>query len=403
MTAATLTPTRRLAPPLDFVLVASIIALALFASATPTPLYADYAARFGFSTPVLTAVYAVYAVGVLSALLLIGRLSDQVGRRPVLLWALGALLVATLLFMGARSVEWLFAARGLQGLATGAVLGAAGAALLDLHPRGDAVHAGLVSGVVSALGIGTGAIVSSTIVQEAPGPRVTPFVLLFVLFAIALAGTLVLRESVDRPQTPRLRPQRPRVPAAVRPVFALSSLGVIASWSIGGLYLALAPSLTAQILHTHSHLAGGAAVFALAGAGGFAQLAFRRFTPVMAMGGGSAALAVGMSATALSVSTGSAALFLGASALTGAGFGVAFLGAIRLVSAAAPAEHRASVMSAFYVVAYLSLSLPAIAAGLVAQSLGLEDTFRIFGLGIVAVALGLGVATWRLRAVAAAA
>lgn len=400
MTVATLTPSRRLAPPLDFGLVAAIIALALFASATPTPLYPDYAARFHFSTPVLTAVYAVYAVGVLSALLLIGRLSDEVGRRPVLLWALAALLVSTVLFMAARSVEWLFAARALQGLATGTVLGAAGAALLDLHPRGDAVHAGLVSGVGSALGIGTGAIVSSTLVQEAPGPRVTPFVLLFVLFALALAGTLLLRESVARPSAPRLRPQRPRVPVSVRPAFVLSSLGVIASWSIGGLYLALAPSLTAQILHTHSHLAGGAAVFALAGAGGVAQLAFHRVTPAMAMGTGSLGLAGGMAATALSVSTGSAVLFLAASAVTGAGFGVAFLGAIRLVSTAAPAEHRASVMSAFYVVAYLSLSLPAIAAGLTAQSLGIEETFRIFGFAVVALALSLALATRRMRAVA---
>jgi len=390
--AAVLAPTRRLAPPLDFVLVAGIIALALFASATPTPLYADYAARWHFSTPVLTAVYAVYAIGVLAALLLIGRLSDQVGRRPVLIWALVGLLGATILFMAAGSVEWLFAARGLQGLATGAVLGAAGAALLDLHPRGDPVHAGLVSGVGSALGIGTGALVSSTLVQEAPEPRLTPFLVLFVLFAAALAGTFALREPVARPERPSLRPQRPYVPPRVRSTFVLSSLGVIASWSIGGLYLALAPSLTAQMLHTHSHLAGGAAVFALAGAGGFSQLFFRRLTPATAMRAGALGLAAGMAGTAASISTGSAVLFLTASAVTGAGFGVAFLGAIRLVSTAAPVEHRAAVMSAFYVVAYLSLSLPAIAAGLTVQQLGIEPTFRIFGFGVVAVALATAMA-----------
>ena len=269
-------PTRRLSPPLDFALVAGIIALALFASATPTPLYADYAASWDFSTPVLTAVYAVYAIGVLTTLLLIGRLSDEVGRRPVLIGSLLALLVATVLFMVAQSVVWLFAARGLQGLATGAAIAAAGAAMLDLHPRGDAVQAGLVNGVGSALGIGLGAAVSSVLVQELPDPRVTPFVLLFVLFAAALAGTLALRESVKRTERPRLRPQRPQVPRQIRPAFVLASLGVIASWSIGGLYLALAPSLAAQLFDTDSHLAGGAAVLAIAGPGGLAQLAFHR-------------------------------------------------------------------------------------------------------------------------------
>ena len=152
VSALALAPSRRLAPPLDFALVAGIVALALFASATPSPLYADYAADWHFSTPVLTAVYAVYAIGVLTTLLLIGRLSDEVGRRPVLIVALVALLLATVLYMAAQSVAWLFAARGLQGLATGAALAAAGAAMLDLHPRGDAVRAGLVNGVGSALG-----------------------------------------------------------------------------------------------------------------------------------------------------------------------------------------------------------------------------------------------------------
>ena len=393
-------PTRRLAPPLDFALVAGIIALALFASATPSPLYADYAASWHFSTPVLTAVYAVYAIGVLTTLLLIGRLSDEVGRRPVLIGSLIALLAATVLFMLAQSVVWLFAARGLQGLATGAAIAAAGAAMLDLQPRGDAVQAGLVNGVGSALGIGAGAAISSVLVQELPDPRVTPFVLLFVLFAVALAGTLALRESVMRTERPRLRPQRPQVPRAIRPTFVLASLGVIASWSIGGLYLALAPSLAAQLFDTDSHLAGGAAVLAIAGPGGLAQLVFHRLSARTAMGAGSLVLAAGMAATVGSLSTDSVPLFFGASIVTGAGFGVAFMGAIRSVSAAAPADQRAAVMSAFYVVAYLALSVPTLIAGLVVPSLGIEPTFRIFGSVVVAIAIATALGT-RHRAIAA--
>ncbi|MEA2417886.1 MAG: hypothetical protein QOE60_92 [Thermoleophilaceae bacterium] len=402
MSATVFAPTRRLAPPLDFALVAGIIALALFASATPSPLYADYAASWNFSTPVLTAVFAAYALGVLASLLLIGRLSDEVGRRPVLVGSLIALLLASLLFMLAQSVVWLFAARGLQGLATGAALAAAGAAMLDLHPRGDARQVGLVNGVGSALGIGFGAAVSSVLVQEAPDPRVAPFALLFVLFAVALAGTLALRESVMRTERPRLRPQRPQVPRAVRPTFVLASLGVIASWSVGGLYLALAPSLAAPLLDTHSHLAGGAAVLAIAGPGGLAQLAFHRVSSRTAMGAGSVLLAVGMTATVASLGTDSVPLFFGGSIVTGAGFGVAFMGAVRSIGAAAPVEQRAAVMSAFYVVAYLALSVPTLIAGLVVPSLGLEPTFRIFGSIVVAVAIATALGT-RHRAIVAAA
>jgi MFS family permease len=401
VSVAVAAPSRRLSPPLDFYLVAGIIFLALFASATPSPLYADYAASWHFSTPMLTAVYAVYALGVLATLLLIGRLSDEIGRRPVLIGSLMALLASTVLYMLAQSVVWLFAARGLQGLATGAAIAAAGAAMLDLHPRGDAVHAGLVNGVGSALGIGFGAAVSSVLVQEAPDPRVTPFILLFVLFAVALAGTFALREPVMRTESPRLRPQRPQVPRAIRPAFVLASLGVIASWSIGGLYLALAPSLATQLFDTHSHLAGGAAVLAVAGPGGLAQLAFHRLSPRTAMGAGSLVLAAGMAATVATLSSGSVVLFLAVSVLTGAGFGVAFMGAIRSIAAAAPIEQRASVMAAFYVVAYLSLSLPTVIAGFVVPELGLEPTFRIFGSAVAALAIVTAVGT-RHRAIGAA-
>src|SRR6201990_3226894 len=125
----------RLSPRLAYALVAAVIGLALFASGTPSPLYTTYRELWGFSPVILTLVYATYAFGVLAALLLAGRVSDDVGRRPVLLTALATLMGATVLFMLADSVVWLFVARGVQGLATGAALGAASAALVYRRPR----------------------------------------------------------------------------------------------------------------------------------------------------------------------------------------------------------------------------------------------------------------------------
>jgi predicted MFS family arabinose efflux permease len=398
-TALALGATRRrtLSPRLAFALVAAIIGLALFSSGTPSPLYGTYRELWGFSSLVLTLVYATYAFGVLAALILAGRLSDEVGRRPVLLIGLGALMGATVVFMVADSVVWLFVARGIQGLATGLALGAASAALLDLHPRRDPAGVGLTNGVVSAAGLGLGVFVSATFVELLPAPRVLPYVALFVLFAIAFAGVARMPEPVSARAHPRLTPQRPGVPAAVRGPFLLAALAVISSWSVAGLFLSLGPQLSATLFHTNDHLVAGLSVFALAGSAAAAQLAFGRSAPWAGAAAGSVALATGLLLIVLAAAIGSSTAYLAGAIVGGAGFGVAFLGALRSLSAAIPAAHRAEVMSAFYVVAYASLSLPAIAAGVVVTPLGLEPTFELFGSVIAGLALVVAAEAWRTR------
>src|SRR6201996_7588048 len=165
-----------------YLLAAATIGLALFSSGTPSPLYGTYSQMWGFDSVVLTLVYATYAFGVLTTLLLAGRLSDMVGRRPVLVLAMSTLAIATVPFMLADSVVWLFVARGIQGLATGLALSAASAALLDLHPRRDPVSVSLANGVASTIGMGTGVSISAAIVPFLPAPRVLPYVLLLILF-----------------------------------------------------------------------------------------------------------------------------------------------------------------------------------------------------------------------------
>jgi MFS family permease len=396
-TSASALPRRVLSGPLAYALVAGIIGLALFASGTPSPLYGIYRELWGFSPLVLTLVYATYAFGVLAALILAGRVSDDVGRRPVLLAALGMLMGATVLFMLADSVAWLFVARALQGVATGAALGAASAGLLDLHPRRDPAGVGLTNGVASAGGMGLGVLVSAAFVELLPAPRVLPYVALFVLFAIAFVGVVLMPEPVASRARLRLTPQRPSVPPAVRRPFFLAALGVISSWSIGGLFLSLGPQLSADLLHTSNHLVGGASVFALAGSAAVAQLAFGRTVPWVGAAAGSVALAAGMLLIVLASTTDSGALFLTGAIVGGGGFGVAFLGALRALSFAIPPEHRAAVMSAFYVVAYASLSVPAIVAGIVVTPLGLRPTFELFGSVIAGLALIVAFEAWRTR------
>ena len=391
------TARQTLPPRAAYALAAAVIGLGLFASVTPSPLYHSYSVLWHFSPLTLTLIYATYAFGVLATLLLAGRVSDEVGRRPVLLAALGVLMASSVLFMVANATAWLFIARALQGLATGAALSTASAALLDLHPRRDAAKVGLANGVASAGGLGLGFLVSSALVQLGSAPRVLPYLVLLVLFAAAFAGAYWMPEPVPERSSFRLTPQRPSVPAGIRHPFLLASLGVIGSWSLGGLFFSLGPALSAQLFRTSNVIIAGIGAVALALSAALSQMIFHRSAPWVGATIGSATLAAGTMLIVAAAVTGSSAAYIAGSVVGGAGFGVAFLGGLRQLVAVIPHQHRAAVMSAFYIVAYASLSVPAVIAGIVVTHLGLQETFEIFGSIVAGIALVMALEAWRTR------
>src|ERR1700686_5063577 len=136
------TPALHLSPASSFYLLASITVSFLAGSSAPTPLYPIYQRMWGFSPVMLTIVFGIYALAVLAALLIAGRLSDHLGRRPVLIAAAASQAFAMLLFATATSVTGLVLARIIQGVTTGAAIGAVGAAMIDLDKsRGTVANA----------------------------------------------------------------------------------------------------------------------------------------------------------------------------------------------------------------------------------------------------------------------
>jgi hypothetical protein len=167
-------------------------------------------------------------------------------------------------------------------------------------------------------------------------PRVLPYIVLFVLFTVTFGGTLLMPEPVTNRSHLKLTPQWPNVPSTTRRAFMLAALAVISSWSIGGLFLAVGPQLFGALFHTNDHLVAGTGVFALTGAGAVGQIVFRSTMPWAGAAGGSLALAVGLVALVIAAEADSGALFLAGALVGGTGFGVAFLGALRVLSAAIP-------------------------------------------------------------------
>jgi MFS family permease len=151
------------------------------------------------------------------------------------------------------------------------------------------------------------------------------------------------------------------------------------------------------VFETGNHLVTGLSLSLLAGVGALSQLAYRRRAAWLGTTAGSVALALGVALIALSAAEGSAAALIVGSVIGGAGFGLAFLGSLRALSAAIPPAHRAGVMSAFFIVAYAALSIPAVLAGFATRPFGLEPTFEILGSGVAALALLVAVQAWRTR------
>ena len=139
-------------PLLRLLVLASITVSFLAASAAPTPLYMTYQKAWGFSALTTTVVFGVYAVTLLATLLTVGRLSDHVGRRPVLLVGMAGQVLALLVFADAHSVAALMTARIVQGLATGTALGAIGAGMLDIDQTRGAVANATAPGLGTASG-----------------------------------------------------------------------------------------------------------------------------------------------------------------------------------------------------------------------------------------------------------
>ena len=368
----------------SFLLQASIVVFFLAGSSAPTPLYSVYQTAWGFSPVTGTVVFAVYALAVLAALLVVGSLSDFVGRRPVLLVATLLQVVTMGVFVSAHGVGALVGARVIQGLATGAAVGAAGAGMIDLDRRGGT----LVNGLAPMLGSGTGSVVSGLFVQFLPAPTQLVYLVLGAIFVAQALGVVAMPESVSR-RPGALASLRPRlhVPSRLRGPVLLAVPALVGAWALVGFYGSLGPSLVRRLMASSSPAAGGLALFVLAGAGVAAVLVSRRAAPLATMRLGAVVLAGGVAITLRAVSTTSVVeLFVG-TAVAGAGFGAAFHGAIRSVIGLAAPHERAGVLSVLYVVCYLAMGLPAVAAGLlVVHGGGLLATAQEYGVAVILLA-----------------
>jgi MFS family permease len=367
-----------------------LLATALGVSGAPAPLYSLYAERWGLAPITTTLVFAVYAFGALGAVLLAGQASDRFGRKPLLIGAAVGMLVGLVVFMTATGLPALFIGRFVHGAAVGTAVVVGSAALLDLRPELGA-RTGHLTGIVFTVGMGTTVLGAALLAQFAPHPFVTPYALVGAVVLALLLGMLAMAEPhVSRSAQP-FRVARPSVPEHVRSDFRFAVLGVMASWSVLGIYLSLFPSFAGQRTHIHGLVFGGVVVAAMTGAAAVSQwfgggLPARRAAVVGDLGTAGALLF-----SVVALDSGHGSLVLAAAVAMGLSFGLAFGGSLRHLGQAVPAAHRGEVMSAFYVLGYGAMAVPTIVAGWAATEWGLAAVFPWFSAATALACLVAGV------------
>ncbi|MET1037337.1 MAG: MFS transporter [Aeromicrobium sp.] len=352
----------------------------------PTPMYGFYQDDFGFDLSTVTVIYAVYAAGVLAALLLFGRWSDVLGRRPLLLAGLAATIVSDVVFLVADATWMLMVARIVSGLSAGVFVGTATAAVVEAAPPVWRGRAPLVATAANIGGLGLGPFVAAVMVDAFPWPTHLTFAVHLALSLLAVVAIISVPETAPREAGARPQLQRPSVPAVARSTFIGASIAGFAGFAVSGLLTAVSTRFVVQALDDPSHVVQVLVVTIFFAASVAGQIALQPIATDRAVTIGCSLLTIGVLILVVALMVESFPLLVVAAVVGGVGQGVSFSKGLASILAKVAPHERAGVASAFFVVAYVAISLPVIGEGLAAQRWGLTDASIAFSVGVAALA-----------------
>ncbi len=360
-----------------------------------TPLYALWQRDIGFTKGTLTVIFAFYIVGLLGSLLVSGVVSDRLGRKPVLLPALGLAIAACAIFATASSVPALIVARLFTGIAVGAVVSAGMAAVTDIAGPARKRLGALLASCAMVFGAGVGPLLAGVLSETLPGPTATVFVVEIALLATAVLA--VLRMPVRRPVAPP-KGSWVRVPGVPRGSGLQLALG-IAVFAPGitatSFVLSLGPSLLSGLLGTTSRALAGVMAFAMFIAATGVQFAVQNLRRRVILMSGAISTTLSMAALAVAVHSSSVPVLLASALLAGAGQGMGQLGGLSLLNSAVPPHRLAEANAALNVGGYVFAGALPVSAGYLSDAVGLTNGATVFagvlmGLAVIGAAVVAG-------------
>lgn len=386
MDSATMPATHRRRHPIPagaaFAGVVAAFVIVMMGTTLPTPLYAVYGTTLHFGVGMTTLVFAVYAIGVIAALIMFGRWSDVIGRRPLLLAGVVLSAVSAIMFLAAHSLDQLFAARVVSGLSAGIYTGTATAAVIELAPPSWRFRAPAIATAANIGGLGLGPLVAGLFAEYVPSPLHTVFVVDLAVLVIAGVTIWLIPEPARPRPGARLGLQRLSVPPQVRPVFGGPVIAAFAGFAVLGTFTAIAPAFLARVMGIDNHAVAGGVVALTFGISALTQILGRKAPTTAALITGCAALVVGVAVTGWALAAASLALLIIGAVICGAGQGISFSKGLSAILAASPADQRAEVTSTYFVIGYVALSIPIVGQGIAATHWGLVPAGIAFCIGV---------------------
>lgn len=345
----------------------------------PTALYSVFRAELGFSATVQTLIFTAYVVGMVPALVLTGRLVHKHGPRTLMAGGLIISLVAALALAGPASVIVLLIARFLQGVSLGLVMVAGTAALHAAVPARPRASAALWIALTGAIGCTIGPPLGGSIADTLDRSTTAPFLIAAGLLFLCLVMLGVRGGS--RAGTPAILPDdaptsgSAATPSA-EPARSILLIGLTAglSWACIGVYQAIGPTLIGTALGWRSLGALGLVVAVVLAAAGTTQVFTRNMPVALSRHLGLAFIVLGALSFVAMLVTGSLVLALVAALAAGIGQGFAYLSSTKELGDAsqqhAPSR-RGKIVGLYFMAAYLGMSVPALALGLLTDLCGL--------------------------------
>jgi hypothetical protein len=371
-------------------LVLVLFAIA-FGTNVATPLFLIYETRLDLSRWTVTALFAVYPIGLAPALAYAGPASDVFGRRAVMIPGLLLSGVASgIMLAGSDAVALLFVGRFLLGAATGLALVVASAWMQEIG-RDDPAWTARLLGLVIYGGFGSGPLIGGMLGQWGPARLVTPYLVHLALIVAALAVLRLIPETVVRVRGRRVQPNL-GIPAASRGMFwrvvAPTALGV---FGLPSLTFGLFPVLLRPAMADIAVLITGIVFVIAMGSIIPAQAWVGRVGPYRAAPLGLVLGTLGCGLGLLAFATDAWPILFPASIIMGTASGLSMTSGLRFVDLITSPESRGALTGAFYAVAYAGMTMPVIVSS-VARSAGYTPVLAVL------TAIGAAGSVWLVGA-----